>query len=226
MILNAEYNTASAQSHKIKPDIVKGIIKANQSILDSVNQLIVVYNTFSTDTNAVLVALEKKRHNKWVVKRKPFEVGIGRNGFAFPNEKIEGDGKSPTGLFQLGQLFCYEAKVRTKLPYIQATKEDKWIDDVNSTDYNKYIRGETSATSFEKLLLRSNAYKYCVVIEYNTHPVVKGKGSAIFFHLGKEATSGCIVIDEKNMKKILKWLSSQKNPCILMGNRDELMRGF
>ena len=60
---------------------------------------------------------------------------------------------------------------------------DKWIDDSSSNDYNKYVRGATTAKSFENLKLKSIDYKYCMVIEYNTHPVIKGKGSAIFFHV-------------------------------------------
>ena len=210
-----------------KPNSIKThinqIIQSNLLKLDTINQLIVVYNEIPSDTNAILITLKKNKKNKWKIKSKTIVVGIGRNGFALPNEKIEGDGKSPSGLFQLGQLFCYKADVKTKLSYIQATKEDKWIDDPTSDDYNKYVKGATNAKSYERLLLRSDAYKYCLVIEYNTHPVVKGKGSAIFFHLGKGATSGCVVIDEKKMEKILKWLSPQKNPCILMGNKEVLI---
>lgn len=202
--------------------LIKQIIKANKAKLDTINQLIVVYNEIPTDTNATLVTLEKNKKHKWKIKSKFVVVGMGKNGFALPDQKVEGDGKSPTGLFRFGQLFCYEAEVKTQLPYIQTTKEDKWIDDPTSEDYNRYVRGETNAKSYEKLRLRSDAYKYCMVIEYNTHPVVKGKGSAIFFHLGKGATSGCVVINEKKMRKLLKWLSPQKNPCILMGNKEIL----
>lgn len=201
---------------------IKQIVESNQSKLGTINQLIVVYNNSPTDTNAIFVALEKNKKGKWKYKIKPTTVGIGKNGFALSGQKVEGDGKSPTGLFPLGQLFCYEPDVPTQLPFILTTSEDKWIDDPESDDYNKYIRGETSAKSFEKLRLRSDAYKYCMVIEYNTHPVVKGKGSAIFFHLGKGATSGCVVIDRKNMIKILKWLLPQKKTCILMGNKEVL----
>ncbi len=44
----------------------------------------------------------------------PVKAGIGRKGFASPGEKREGDLKSPTGLFRLGQLFCYDNSVSQK----------------------------------------------------------------------------------------------------------------
>jgi len=206
-------------------EIAKNITKINQSKLDHINQLIVVFNDASESSDAILVALEKK-DSTWNVKFGPMKTGIGKNGFAFPDTKQEGDGKSPTGLFRLGQLFSYESKVNTQLPFIQTTTNDKWIDDPESADYNKYIRGETSAKSYEKLLIGSDAYKYCMVIEYNTNPIVKGKGSAIFFHLGNEATSGCVTISEKEMKQILHWMLPGKNPCIIMGNKDVLLKGL
>lgn len=111
----------------------------------------------------------------------------------------------------------------------QTTKDDKWIDDVNSADYNKYISGFTTAKSFENLLLKNDAYKYCMVIEYNTNPIIKGKGSAIFFHLGIKKpffTAGCVAIDEDTMKSIIHWLDPKKNPSIIMGNLAELQKGL
>jgi L,D-peptidoglycan transpeptidase YkuD (ErfK/YbiS/YcfS/YnhG family) len=204
------------------------IVNSNKGKFDSISQLLVVFNYKQENYSAVLIALEK-RENKWKVKYKPMLAGIGRNGFANFGNKFEGDGKSPTGLFSLGQLFCYEPGLKTKLPFIQTTSEDKWIDDPESADYNKYIRGTTNAKSYENLLLKSNAYKYCMVIEYNTQPVVKGKGSAIFFHLGDEkpcSTAGCVAINENNMRRILKWLKSYQKPSILMGNIEVLKSGL
>ena len=201
---------------------ITNILKAYKSDLDSINQLIIVVNNDSTEVNvATLITLEKEK-KRWKIKYKPVKAYIGEKGFASQNSKMEGDKKSPTGLFALGRLFTYESAVNTKMPFLQVTAEDKWIDDPESPNYNTYVRGETNANSFEKLLLKGDYYKYCMVIEYNTNPIIKGKGSAIFFHLGNELSSGCVVIDEKEMIDILQWLTPQKNPHILMGNYREL----
>lgn len=200
------------------------IIQNNNTELSTINQLIVVYNQQTNDNKAVLYALEKKNES-WIVKYGPIDACIGRNGFALPNEKHEGDGKSPYGFFSFGQLFSYRKKIKTTLPFIQTTSDDKWIDDPTSDAYNTYLRGETNAKSYENLLLKSDAYKYCMVINYNTTPIVKGKGSAIFFHVGQQPTAGCVAISEKNMVRILKWMKKKYNPSILMGTIEELLEG-
>jgi L,D-peptidoglycan transpeptidase YkuD (ErfK/YbiS/YcfS/YnhG family) len=207
------------------PKEVSTILKHNKAGLKTVKQLIVVYNDTAQSHTAVLAALEK-RHRKWVLMFGPMQSYIGRNGFAAYGTKCEGDGKTPAGLYGLGCLFCYQKDVDTQMPAVVTTPDDKWIDDPQSDDYNTHVRGATSAASFEKLLIRSDAYKYCMVIEYNTRPVVKGKGSAIFFHLGQEETSGCVTITEENMKKILNWLTPTANPSMLMGNLTELYKGL
>jgi L,D-peptidoglycan transpeptidase YkuD (ErfK/YbiS/YcfS/YnhG family) len=204
------------------------IAEKNSSQLENIGQLIVVYTEKPESFSAVFVALEKK-DNKWVVKQEPIAAGIGKNGFALLNQKIEGDGKSPTGIFKLGKLFSYEKQTNTLLENQQITKEDKWIDDVNSTDYNKHIIGKTNAKSYENLLLNTDVYKYCLVIEYNTNPVVKGKGSAIFLHLSVKEnsfTAGCVAIKEDYMKSMVNWLDPEQNPTIIIGNLDVLKAGL
>ena len=200
------------------------LIKANKEKLNNVDQLVVAINNNDSADKAIVVALEKV-NKKWRIKLGPVQASIGRTGFALPGEKIEGDGKSPTGIFDLGQLYTYEASVKTSLPFIQTNSEDKWIDDPNHENYNSHIRGNTTAKSFEHLKLSSIDYKYCMVIEYNTHPVVKGKGSAIFFHLADanySPTAGCVAIKESDMDQILLWLDPNKQKAILMGNKNHL----
>lgn len=207
------------QAHaQIPPNAIQtafSIIKGAQKSLDTVDQLLVVFNQ-DTETKATLIAFERFG-KRWKPKFGQFVASIGRNGFAATGEKVEGDGKTPTGLFSLGQLFSYEPTINSKLSFIQSTIDDKWIDDTTSTDYNRYIRGNTAAKSFEHLWLNSIYYKYCMVIEYNTKPVVKGKGSAIFFHLSDEdytPTAGCVAIVETDMQSILHWLKPTKRKAI------------
>ncbi len=205
------------------------IVKRNAILLDSIHQLIVVFNEMPEQNSAVLVAMEKKNKH-WHVIFTPVSVGIGRKGFAAPHAKREGDQQSPTGFFRLGQLFCYNKIVNTKLPYIQTTSEDKWIDDPNSPDYNRHIRGETVAKSYENLKIRSDEYKYCMAVEYNMHPVVKGMGSAIFLHLSEgempNPSAGCVVLTQSDMERLLNWMKPESKPSILMGNEKVLMSGL
>ena len=205
------------------------IVKNSGVLPDSVKQLLVVFNKLPENNSALLVVLEK-RENDWIPIYTPINVGIGRNGFAAPNTKREGDHKSPSGFYRLGQLFCIDKTVKTKMPYMQITSEDKWIDDPDSNDYNSHIRGLTQAKSYENLKLSDNEYKYCMVIEYNMHPVVKGMGSAIFLHLTiKETpnpTAGCVVMNQRDMEWILNWMDPKLKPSIIMGNEKILLSGI
>ena len=188
----------------------------NAKLLDSVDQMVVVFREHYRD---IKVAGVEKSNGVWSLSLAPVRASIGRNGLIYDIAKKEGDGCTPVGLYILGELFSYEKAVDTKLPYTQTNEQDKWIDDTSSLDYNKYIRGETTAKSFEHLLLKSIDYKYCMVIEYNTTPVVTGKGSAIFFHVATDTykpTSGCVAIAQKDMEKFLKWFKPKKQKSIMI----------
>jgi L,D-peptidoglycan transpeptidase YkuD (ErfK/YbiS/YcfS/YnhG family) len=204
-------------------DIAIQIASANKQS-QNFDQLIVVFNQNAADASASLVGLEKKK-GKWLVQFKAIKASVGRNGIANKDAKVEGDGKSPNGIFELGRLFGYEELAPTSINYTQTTSEDKWIDDSNAPDYNTHVRGNTNAKSFEHLKLNSIDYKYCMVIEYNTKPVVKGKGSAIFFHLADEKytpTSGCVAIAENDMLNYLQWLMPNKKRAILLTSLNNL----
>ena len=88
-------------------------------------------------------------------------------------------------------------------------------------------KAETQAKSYEKMRRDDNLYKYGIVIEYNTNPVIKGYGSAIFFHVwGGEniTTEGCVAVSEENIIKILEWLNPKAEPLIIMGIEDTTWR--
>jgi L,D-peptidoglycan transpeptidase YkuD (ErfK/YbiS/YcfS/YnhG family) len=174
---------------------------------------------FFTETN--VYALERK-DGKWKTVFGPLDAVAGKNGFAPPGEKREGDGKTPSGIFPLQLTFGYDDIIVTKMPYRQALADDLWIDDVNATDYNRWVKKmATRAVSYEKMKRSDNLYKYGIVIEYNTNPVIKGYGSAIFFHIwrGKDVTTeGCVAVSEDNIIRILEWLDPTARPLIIMGN--------
>ena len=192
--------------------------------IGKLQQIVVAFKLDMKDKDYKVMGLEKAK-GKWKLAIAPVKASIGRNGFAKENEKMEGDGKTPIGLYALGKLYSYDDAIDTKLPFQQVDSLDKWIDDSTSNDYNKYVRGETNAKSFENLKLNSIDYKYCMVIEYNTKPVVKGKGSAIFFHVADEKyspTSGCVAIAEKDMLQYLNWLKPRKKKGMMISGIVEM----
>ena len=85
-----------------------------------------------------------------------------------------------------------------------------YIWDTNSKYYNKWVdimEVDKDFKSAEHLYDHKIAYKYGLVINYNTENIMKGKGSAIFFHVSTNGpTHGCVSVDEDTMVKILKIL--------------------
>ncbi len=190
------------------------------------SQVLMVMGEESAGTTAMLYALEK-RAGVWRTAFPALPALIGRNGFAPPGEKKEGDVRTPSGVFALKRAFGYPAAVDTRLSYRQSGDNDIWVDDGNSPDYNRWGRkGETSATSFEQMKLNDDRYKYGIVIEYNTDPVVKGAGSAIFIHVRCEEhlpTQGCVALAENDILRVLGWLEPQAKPLAILGTRNSIV---
>jgi L,D-peptidoglycan transpeptidase YkuD (ErfK/YbiS/YcfS/YnhG family) len=110
------------------------------------------------------------------------------------------------------------------MPYRQALADDIWVDDPQADDYNQWTKiQETKAASYEMMRREDDQYKYCIVIEYNTDPVIKGNGSAIFLHIRKGEgipTAGCVAVSEEDIIKILRWLDPAATPLMITGIRN------
>ena len=86
-----------------------------------------------------------------------------------------------------------------------------WCDDPNSRYYNKLIRFPFKYRA-EKLYKKENIYDAILVINYNTKPVIKGKGSAIFLHIAKKnykPTEGCIAVSKKDIKFFISYINKK-----------------
>jgi len=190
-------------------------------------QLLVVTGKKSGSGPVVIQALERVG-DKWAPPFPPLDAVIGRNGFAAPGAKREGDGKTPSGIYPLTLAFGYDQSVKSAMPYRQATEDDLWVDDPDAPDYNTWVkRGGTKARSFEELRRKDALYRYGLVIGYNTDPIVKGRGSAIFLHIWKGRTSptaGCVATAEKDVLRILEWLDPARKPLIIMGTEETVLR--
>jgi L,D-peptidoglycan transpeptidase YkuD (ErfK/YbiS/YcfS/YnhG family) len=198
------------------------LMNALEGRIGDSSQILLVWNINPTAVDVRISPWERK-NGSWQSPFAPLDGVIGRKGFAPPGEKREGDGRTPAGIFPLGTVFGYEPSIPTRMPYRQATGDDLWIDDVQADDYNRWVkRGATQATSFERMRRNDDLYKYGIVVEYNTNPVVKGYGSAIFFHLwrGKDIpTAGCIALSAEDLIRIMKWLDPVAKPLVVMGQQ-------
>ena len=140
-----------------------------------------------------------------------FKCSIGKNGKT--TKKIEGDNKTPKGLYTLGPLYYRKdrlPKLSTKLKKIEIMKNFGWCDDVKSKFYNKPIKTNINVRH-EKLYRNDKKYDLLIPIEYNSKRPKKNKGSAIFLHLTSnyKKTQGCVAIKEKDMLILIKLINKK-----------------
>lgn len=140
-----------------------------------------------------------------------FKCSIGKNGKT--TKKIEGDNKTPKGLYTLGPLYYRKdrlPKLSTKLKKIEIMKNFGWCDDVKSKFYNKPIKTNINVRH-EKLYRNDKKYDLLIPIEYNSKKPKKNKGSAIFLHLTSnyKKTQGCVAIKEKDMLILLNLINKK-----------------
>ena len=138
-----------------------------------------------------------------------FKCTLGKKGST--SKKIEGDKKTPKGVYDLGPVYFREdriSKIETKLKTIKIKKFMGWCDDVKSKFYNKLIKTNMKV-KHEKLFMKNNNYDILIPIKYNMNKPKKNKGSAIFLHLTNnfKKTLGCIAINKKDMKILLKLIN-------------------
>ena len=128
-----------------------------------------------------------------------FKCCFGKNGLS--KNKIEGDYKTPKGLFKLGNLYFRKDKI--KKPYSKLKeiiiKKNGWCNDVsNKNKYNKLIK-INNKIRHEKLFRKDYKYDLLIPIKYNYNKPILGKGSCIFIHLTKnyKPTEGCIALKKR-----------------------------
>ena len=132
---------------------------------------------------------------------------IGKNGLT--KNKVEGDKKTPKGIFSLENLYFRKdrnTKPETRLKCIPIRKEMGWCDDPKSKKYYNKLIKVNKKIKHEKLYRKDNKYDFFIPIRYNSKKVKLGKGSAIFLHLTKNfnPTAGCIALKKKDFLILLK----------------------
>ncbi|HMM67001.1 MAG TPA: hypothetical protein PKC03_08680 [Dokdonella sp.] len=166
-----------------------------------------------------------------------FPVSIGRAGSAWGIglhpvqaglQKREGDGRSPAGIFTIGDAFGYAKQAPTALPYVAMAATDWCIDDVDSALYNRIVDarevGDAAVAGSTEPMRRDlhadgdQRYELGFIIEHN-RKATKGAGSCIFAHLWKApgaTTAGCTAMAETDMRNLLVWLRPDAHPLFML----------
>ena len=159
------------------------------------------------------------KNNHLFVKGKKFQCALGLNGLT--KNKQEGDLSTPIGTFHFNKIY-YRADRLGHMKFIIDSaiinKNDGWCDEQKSDLYNQYIQFPFQSSA-EQLYRDDHIYDIICVLNYNTSPVIPGRGSAIFLHIARPGfltTEGCIAIERDVLIEIATNLTS--NSTIVIEN--------
>lgn len=135
--------------------------------IENSNQIIIVNNIQRT-SKAILTFYDKTK------KIFETEAFIGKNGITA--NKVEGDGKTPEGIFELGLVFGMhsrkEIKLNDNIKYIEINKNLYWVDDIYSKYYNQLVditKVKKDWSSAEHLIEYPKQYEYAIEIKANSN---------------------------------------------------------
>jgi L,D-peptidoglycan transpeptidase YkuD (ErfK/YbiS/YcfS/YnhG family) len=126
---------------------------------------------------------------------------LGRAGVT--HHKREGDGATPAGRWRLSRFYLRKP-APLRAPWRLTRRDDIWCDDARSFLYNRPLNAP-SRLSHEEIWRKDRLYDVVGVMDYNILPRVRGRGSAIFFHVATDdlgPTAGCVALRARDMARL------------------------
>jgi L,D-peptidoglycan transpeptidase YkuD (ErfK/YbiS/YcfS/YnhG family) len=186
----------------------------------SARQVISVIADGYGQTTATFTAYERDGAG-WKQVFGPWTANVGFSGFAAPDAKHEGDGRTPSGSYPFDFFFGVLGNPGVKYSYRDITgPQIVWDDDSQSPLYNLWVDTTTQDPGANpEPMYNTPAYNYGAVIAYNGART-PGLGSAIFLHVSTGgSTAGCVALPQGQLVEVLRWLDPGQQPRIVMGVR-------
>jgi L,D-peptidoglycan transpeptidase YkuD (ErfK/YbiS/YcfS/YnhG family) len=186
-------------------------------LVGSAGQAIVVTASGYGVTTATFTAYRRSADG-WQPVFGPWTAHVGYNGLAPPGEKVEGDGRTPSGVYGFGFFFGVQPDPGVRFPYRPVTSRSiVWDDDPSSPLYNQWVDSDQQDPGADpEAMYQPGAYAYGAVIAYNTART-PGLGSAIFLHVSTGgSTAGCVSLPSSQLLDVLRWLDPAQAPRIVM----------
>lgn len=195
-----------------------------------IRQLVLVLSENWEAYHAKVFCYEKEG-GYWKVAKGPFQALIGRQGMAwgrgvhpaplFPGPlKREGDGKTPAGIFTLGEIFGYGGDYppkELKMPFLSYDPYRVSVDDMDSMHYNRFALSPGNWKSAERM--DHPLYSLGMVVHHNFPSIEPGAGSCIFFHETPSrdslGTAGCTALSKEDLLTLFLWLDQEKSPHLI-----------
>lgn len=211
--------------------------------LGSARQVVIVTTNGWREIHGTIEAWDLGSDGTWRMVMAPYNANIGINGWVVGSQRVQGDHKTPVGIYPLHRAFGKSANPGSGLPYRQLTPSNYWAGDQRDPKtYNVFQVSHPSTAKWrtsqsEHLYYVMPAYQYVAAIDYNlaggvhrqadgqnvaTAPANTRLGSAIFLHCygttGPHGyTLGCVNTHPAKIVWLLRWFDLAKSPVIAMG---------
>ena len=196
------------------------------SVFSNCSQVIVVTANSLNSTSGILTTYQKTSSG-WVIVMSTTAC-LGQGGLVYDANRIEGDMKTPIGIYSLPYAFGVLPKPSgVKITYHTIDTNTYFDGMYGSATYGQLVEGQPDNNEWEKMYCVP-VYNYGLLINFNSEEKV-GKGNAIFLHCYRSAgksTSGCVAINQNQMVSLLQWINPSQNPRIVICLSSELSKYY
>ncbi len=220
-------------------------VSAAPSPLVGSGQLVLVVTKDWNADQAWLRRFERTAGGKWRPQGDAVRVTVGRNGLAWGRGlhgaalgpgpvKVEGDGRSPAGVFTFATAFAYQPEELWKpvnMPMHRVTARTVCVETIDSKSYNRIVEEDDQTprdwVQTDKMLRPDGLYRYGLLVNNNAPDTEPGAGSCILFHIWRRPgapTAGCTAMNTAAIQVILAWLDSARQPILVQLPEAELAR--
>ncbi|MEV5609839.1 L,D-transpeptidase family protein [Streptomyces sp. NPDC052225] len=184
-------------------------------------QLITAEAPRASATSGTVTWWDRRADGRWA-KAGSVTARFGAKGLVEGARRKQGTNTTPTGLYDLPFAFGVKAAPGgTRAAYRRVHRDSWWCQDNASRSYNRWTEprpADCRASESEHLADYDTQYAYALVVGFNYHRPVHGRGAGIFLHVnGRATTAGCVSVPQDAMRRILAWARPGKAPHIAIG---------
>ncbi len=205
-----------------------------------VHQLITVSASSWSSTHATLKAWRRAASGRWTLAHRPISVIVGYNGWVKARDRRQSTGTTPAGRFELPYAFGRLSDPGAHLRYRDFDRSEWWPYEprdkatYNVWQWHKAPRTHWRSDYSEHLWDYAGQYAYGLVVGFNLPKGVHyssqrrqwvarntadtSRGGGIFLHVrGDGLTAGCVAMDRRQVRWLIRWLRPKANPQVVMG---------
>ena len=219
---------AAATGRETAPPACQPTLANQLADTGSATQLVTIAS-FRSSSQTGALRVWQKHGDCWLRVAGPWQAWLGIRGIS--ERKREGDLKTPSGAFGIQRvLYGLAPSPGVRYRYHRIVCGDWWVEDPRSPYYNRFRHVPCGSkppfrVTSEDMSKSPTAYRHLAVIDYNTNPIVPGRGSGIFLHVSHgNATLGCVSLPLPQLVWLLRWLDPDESPLIVIGTRKTIRK--